>query len=115
MSKYRYTEDMDEISGFGGGYEAACRRMVVAGLEWLDEHPDANINYKTLKGVYGITFDESDDTRRMQEAMIAAAGEGGVTGAMMQACLSHILWIKSHSWEEYQMEMRRRGCRRAEC
>ena len=33
MGKYQYTDDMGEISGFGEGYEATCRAMVVAGLE----------------------------------------------------------------------------------
>ena len=42
MSKYVYTDNMSEISGFGGGYEAACRAMVVAGLEHLDANPQAD-------------------------------------------------------------------------
>ena len=39
MTKYTFTPDMNEISGFGGDYEACCRRMLSAALEWLDAHP----------------------------------------------------------------------------
>ena len=29
-----------EISGFGGGYEQACRDMTKAGVLWLRKHPE---------------------------------------------------------------------------
>ena len=32
---------MDEVSGFGGKYEATVRSMIRAGLEWWDAHPTA--------------------------------------------------------------------------
>lgn len=46
MAKYEYTEGMGEISGFGGDYEQQCRAMVIAGVEWFDEHPDANPRFR---------------------------------------------------------------------
>ena len=33
---YEFTPMMGEISGFGGSYEAGCRAMLKAAVEWLD-------------------------------------------------------------------------------
>jgi len=43
-SKYKYTDDMGEISGFGGGYEQTCRNMVIAGIESFESSPEADAN-----------------------------------------------------------------------
>jgi hypothetical protein len=102
---------MAEISGFGGSYEAACRRMVLAGLEWWDAHPDANATYATIDGVYGVVGEESEDCHALIHHMVAAAEEGagedggGVTGAMVQATLSHVGYAHKHGWEAYVAEM----------
>lgn len=104
MSKYVYTKEMSEISGFGGGYESACRAMVVAGLEWCDKNPDCDLSYKTLKNVYGLTSDESPDMKTVQDEMLKAAG-GDCTGAMMQACMSHLMFIRKNGWDKYVAEM----------
>jgi len=95
---------MGEISGFGGGYEDACRKMVIAGLEWCDEHPDADLKYKQFEGVTGLTFDESDDMKLMQEAMLTAIGHD-CTGAMMQATMNHVMFVRKNGWEKYVEEM----------
>lgn len=87
-SKYQYTGNMREISGFGGGYEAACRAMVVAGLECWDLHPDADVSYKTIKNVFGLTTGESEDCKKMEKAMLAV--NEGCSGAQMQSCKKHI-------------------------
>lgn len=91
---------MNEISGFGGSYEAACRKMVIAALEWLDIHTDADLRYKKYKNVYGLTTDESEDLKKMQSYMMNQIG-GDCTGAMMQASLSHIMFVKKNGWEKY--------------
>ena len=36
--EYRHTEDMGEISGFGGGYEKLCQDMLNAGVRILNRH-----------------------------------------------------------------------------
>lgn len=104
MNKYEYTADMREISGFGGGYEDACRNMVIAGLNWCDEHWDANVTYKEYENIYGITFDESEDCKKMQEAMLAV--NDGCSGAQMQASMSHVMAARKLGWEEYCKQMR---------
>lgn len=104
MSKYNYTEKMGEISGFGGGYENACRKMVVAGLEWCDANVSADISYKEFQNIYGLTTGESEDCKKMQDAMLKAV-DNDCTGAMMQATMSHIMFVRKNGWEKYVEEM----------
>lgn len=99
MSKYQFVENMAEISGFGGGYEQGCRDMVVAGLEWLDERPGADPQFHGYKNVYGIIMEDNQDAKDLTAAMIAVCD--GCTGAMHQATVSHVLWIRKHGWEKY--------------
>jgi hypothetical protein len=107
MSKYEYTEKCSEISGFGGGYEQACRKMVVAGMEWIDEHPGANLKVGSFKGVFGPTSAETEDTKLLEEAILKAV-ENGCTGAMLHAAYKHIFYAKHHGWEAYIREMEKR-------
>jgi len=102
--KYVYTKEMDEISGFGGGYEKICRDMVIAGLKWLDNNPNADISYKEFKNIYGLTADESKDCQVMQEEMLKASGDD-CTGAMMQSTLNHVMYIHKNGWDKYVQEM----------
>ena len=107
QEKYSYTDDMAEISGFGGGYEATCRAMVVAGLKWFDEHPGASPEFRGYSGIYGVINEENSDAKELTKAVIEASG-GDCTGAMHQATISHILWIHNHSWDQYAAESRER-------
>jgi hypothetical protein len=105
--KYKYTDDMAELSGFGGGYEATCRAMVVAGLDWLDANPTADPKFYGYKHVYGIINEDNDDAKALT-AVVLEAADGEATGAMHQASISHIVWIKAHGWEQYCQESRER-------
>ena len=104
-SKYQYTEDMDEISGFGGGYEQTCRNMVAAGMEWLDAHPKADPVFRGFKGIYGIISEDNPDAEALSKAVVAGA-DGDCTGAMHQATISHCLAIKRIGWDAYCAKMR---------
>lgn len=106
--KYEFTPQMDEISGFGGGYEDTCRKMLSAGLEWLDQNPSASPEFHGYKGVYGIIQEDNADAKALSDAVVAASG-GDCTGAMHQAVISHCLFIKSHSWDEYVAKMSERA------
>lgn len=99
MSKYTYKNIEREISGFGGGYEKSCRNMVIAGMEWLDAHPEAKPTFKQYANVYGITAEENNDMEAMQAAMLRVCDD--CTGAMMQACTNHVLKAREVGWEEY--------------
>lgn len=37
---FEWTDEMREISGFGGGYEKVCRTMVSQGCKFWSEHPE---------------------------------------------------------------------------
>ena len=105
--KYQFTSEMDEISGFGGGYEKACRDMVIAGLEWCDTHPNADLSYQEFKNVTGLTFGESRSMKWMQKAMLKAV-DNDCTGAMMQAAMNHVMYIRKNGWDKYVTEMIKR-------
>jgi hypothetical protein len=109
VTKYVYREDSREISGFGGAYEKACQIMVVAGMEWFDEHPDAVPHFAGYQGVMGIITEEDDDAKALGAWMVAAADaydpNGGVTGAMHQATVSHVLWAHENGWDPYLDKM----------
>ena len=110
--KYQYTDDMNEISGFGGGYETACRAMVVAGLEHLDANPTADPKFHGHEGIYGIITEDNDDAKALTAAVVAVTG-GDCTGAMHQATVSHILWIRKNGWDRYCAESRARKANNA--
>ena len=99
-----YTQKMSEISGFGGRYEETCRKMVLAGLDWLDKHPLAEPKFHGYKNIYGIIEEDNPIAKQLSKALVDAS-EGDCTGAMHQATVSHVLWIKEHSWEEYVKKM----------
>lgn len=104
MSKYKYTPEMGEISGMGGGYEDVCRAMVIAGLEWADAKGNADPKYKEYENIYGITTGENEDAKELQRVMLKAA-DNDCTGAMMQSCMSHVMFVLKNGWDKYVVEM----------
>lgn len=103
--KYAWRPGMGEISGFGGGYEQACRRMLRAGLAWLDAHPTADPKISTSNSVYGIIREDNVDAKEL--SAVVGNAEDGCTGAMHQAVMSSLLFIRKHGWEKYVEEMSR--------
>lgn len=101
---YEFTEQMGEISGFGGGYEGTCRKMLRVGLEWFDQNPDAKPEYIGYKNIYGIISEDNDDAKALTKVIVDASG-GDCTGAMHQAVIGSILWIHKNGWEKYVEEM----------
>jgi len=104
-TKYQFTPEMREISGFGAGYEQTCRNMLSAGLEWLDEHPKADPKFQGYKNVVGILMEDNDDAKALSAAAVAASGND-CTGAMHQAVISHCLWIRKNGWDRFVAEFR---------
>ncbi len=82
--KYEWTDDMDEISGFGGGYEQDCRDMLAAALAWLDAHPLFAPRYHSYENVVGILEEDDLSAEELSEVTAAAAKRGGATVAMHQ-------------------------------
>jgi len=104
-AKYPWTDNMGEISGFGGGYESACRDMVYAGLAWLDAHPGADLKASTYRNVYGILNPESDDAKALEKAVTSACPD--CSGAMHQATMSACMFIARNGWPKYVEAMTR--------
>lgn len=82
---YVFTEDMKEISGFGGSYEQACRLMIINGLYWLKENPDKSL-------------DEIEDA-------ITKDIPDGATNLMISAVKNHITFVVQNGWDEYKKLM----------
>lgn len=117
-SSKAWSDDMGEISGFGGSYEAGCRAMVLAGIKWIDEHPDADPHFRGYEGVYGILTEDNDDAKALTKAVMDAefVFENGrkircgdeATGAMHHATMGHVLAYKRLGWDEYCKQLRER-------
>ena len=107
MNKYKYTEKCNEISGFGGSYEEGCCKMVIAGLEWFDAHPDADPKFHVFKNLFGLVVENNKDAEALTKHMNTAIN-GEATGAMMQACMDHVMFAKHHGWDKYIEMMEKR-------
>jgi hypothetical protein len=106
--KAQLTDEMDKIFGFGDGYEETCRKMLLAGLEWLDAHPHADPKFRRSPNIYGIIKADNEDAKALSAAIEAGSG-GDCTGAMHQAVVSHCLFVKLHSWKAYVAKMSERN------
>lgn len=108
MSKYTEFDWPFEISGFGGGYEAGCRCMTIAAVNWLRNNPTAledwNSAVKTWKeknpdksycpnSIYPASYAEFD------KALTDACPD--CTGAMFGAAVSHAKYIFKNGWDNY--------------
>lgn len=101
---FEWTEDMREISGFGGGYERACRQMISQGCAWWSEHANADPKFHGFKSVIGICLEDNEDARALSAAISAGIEP---SGAMHQAAVSHVFhWRRLGSWLAYQTSMR---------
>lgn len=100
VTTYQFTDDMHEISGFGGDYEECCRRMLGAALRWLDDHPKADPKF----GPFGQ--EENADAKALSAAALQAAEEMGygASGAQHGAAISHALWVRKYGWAAYVRE-----------
>lgn len=97
-SKYQYTDDMSEISGFGGDYERTCRLMVIRGLIWFDKNATKKPEFQSYENIYGIINETNDDAEELSKVITMGLD---CTGAMHQACIGHILGIQEMGWENY--------------
>lgn len=105
---YRHTNDMGEISGFGGGYEECCQDMLEAGVKWLEGHPQQrDLQASGFKGVYGLLKIDSKDGKELETAVLNAA-KGEATGAMHHAVMSRLFFIAKNGWEKYCEELKNR-------
>ncbi len=99
---YEWRDGMQEISGFGGGYEDACRKMVKQGMEWLDAHPTAEPKFKQYQNITGLIDEENEDAKALS---LAVAKGVDPSGAMQQATINACMYIRKNGWDKYCEEM----------
>ena len=104
---FPWEDGMDEISGFGGAYEQACRDMVYSGLAYLDSKPNATLEGHTYAHITGIFEADSKEAKELEDAVVAAVPD--CSGAMHQAAMSHCFFIAKQGWKKYVEEMKKRG------
>lgn len=99
---YHHTPEMGEISGFGGGYEAACQTMLDRGVKWLLARPKAKLEAHGFENVYGIMIPDSADAKELSEVITK---DVDCTGAMHQAVMGRLFYIAKNGWESYVSEL----------
>jgi hypothetical protein len=98
MNKYQYTDKCAEI--FGHDCEKVCREMTIAGTEWLDKHPNANINVANFNGLLWPILPRTDDLQELENVMNAAAC-GHCSIFMIQLSIGYAYCAKSIGWDAY--------------
>lgn len=97
---FLWTPEMGEISGFGGGYEAACQKMTQAGVAWLQAEP------RRLDVLTRPDAPEAEQNTVFR-ALLDCVGdaEEGSSGAMVGAAARHALRIAADGWPAYVTKM----------
>ena len=92
-----------DISGFGGGYEQTCQKMLRNGIEFLKGKPDFDWSgYIQYKNVYGICTAVNEDAKALDDAI--KEGTDGTTGAMHQAVIGHLAYVHKNGYEAWLKE-----------
>jgi hypothetical protein len=97
QSKLHFTDDMAEITGFGGKTEQGVRDSITVGLDWLEKHPEKDINKPGDKKELEAVIDEH---------------EPGHSGASFAAVMRHIQMATKKGWDNYVSESRQVAAQR---
>lgn len=98
-AQYPWEDGMCELSGFGGEYEDACRRMFYAGLTWLENYPNSDLRAREYENVFGIFIPGSEDAQKLEDTMMAEEPE--CSGNMMHQAMNHLFFVAKQGWEKY--------------
>jgi len=99
-----------DISGMGGGYEATCQAMLIAGMKWLKEHPQFSFNgYKSFERIYGVVIPPETQLAKELDDTLLAAAQGDCTGAMHQGVISHLAYIHVKGHDAWLEEAAKQG------
>ncbi len=85
-SQYKFTDDMANISSWGGSAEINARESVIVGLELLAQNPTININSKSGLASLQQEIEKYDHTH---------------SGGSMSDVLSAIQTIAEKGWDSY--------------
>ena len=114
--RYSFSETMNEISGYGGQYERACRAGTCAGADWFADHPrehpeffygtDAESDRVMAGNMAGhalLECIEQTDFIRDDGMHVPLLEE--MTEEMRHLILLHTLYIANHGWNQYVAKM----------
>lgn len=102
---YKHTEDMGEISGFGGGYEATCQQMLHNGVKFLESKTEnADVRVLENPSIFGIVKLEGEDADALEAAVMD--GIEDCTGAMHHAVMGRLAYINKNGWDKYCTALR---------
>jgi hypothetical protein len=97
------------ISGFGGSYEWGCQRMLQLGIEFLQKHPEFVFEgaYASNPNVTGICLAMNERAKQLDDAIMndPILQEKGVTGAMHQFVIGHLVFIQKHGHDKWLEHM----------
>jgi len=116
MHIYEFTDDMNEVSGYGGDYERACRAAIAVGATWVSLHPAAEPEVDGNNGISGYVRGANEDGAkmldciddqpfRMDDGREVKLGDV-LTPAMYYVALYHIGFITEFGWNAYAEKMR---------
>jgi hypothetical protein len=97
------------ISGFGGGYEDTCQRMLWRGVLYLAEvRPPLDIweGTRSYAGMYGLLV-TGEPLKELEAAVMD--GEPDVTGAQHHAVMGHLRAIHEHGVDWWLDQLRAYG------
>jgi len=96
-----------DISGFGGSYEAACQKMLINGLKWLNEHPDFDFKvYESNPNIVGIMTGKGNDAKELDNVVCEGIEP---SGAMHHVVISHLAYIHENSYDGWINEAGKQG------
>lgn len=98
-----FSHEMREVSGFGGGYEEACRRMVLAGVEHLSTWQGDAPKVGESDVIVGVHMNQNDAAQALEDAMVKAGGDD-LSGAMVQFSIRHARRAHHIGWYKYVEE-----------
>ncbi|MDR1221986.1 MAG: hypothetical protein LBL07_03785 [Tannerella sp.] len=94
MGKYQYTDKCANIYGGHKDREPICRKMVIAGVEFLDEHPNVH-----------------DGGESLRKVLVAASGGGfrECMGTLLLVSTIHARRAAKNGWSAYIREREQLG------
>lgn len=87
-----------DITGFGGGYESTCQKMLWNAVRFMRENLITELESKQYQNIAGIA-DNSDDPngKVFDDAMME--GIDDATGAMHQCATNHARYIAKNGYQ----------------
>jgi len=105
VQQYEWTDEMAEISGFGGEYELSCRKMITTGLEWLEDNDGPIAEFSTGHNVTA-RIDEGTEATGELRAHMASAVDVDPSPSMLHLCVKQALYAQEIGWDAYVTRLR---------